>query len=176
MLAKLHVATGKLPDLSALIEQPNAIVLSEIEPELVKSRNVGVLCRLYQQHGNDAKLLDAWSNLVDGQWTDAQVQDPLTRIFDLLGDKKDRTLIQHWIPWLVKKDSDRALKVRALITRIMVQPWLIRLVSYCCLLCPRSAKLRTTEHYCSIYAKQALPQVHSSWSISSYNDEVTCVE
>ncbi|KAI0760618.1 hypothetical protein C8Q74DRAFT_1208816 [Fomes fomentarius] len=111
VLAKLHVATGKLPDLSALIEQPNAIVLSEIEPELVKSRNVGVLCRLYQQHGNDAKLLEAWSKLVDGQWTDAQVQDPLTRIFDLLGDKKDRALIQQWIPWLVKKDSDRALKL-----------------------------------------------------------------
>ena len=44
-------------------------------------------------------------------WKDAEVQDPLTRIFDLLSEKKDRTLIQNWIGWLVKKDSERALKV-----------------------------------------------------------------
>ena len=111
VLAKLHVATGKLPDLSALIDQLNAVVVPKIEPELVKTRNIGVLCRLYQQHGDNDKLFNAWSKLVDGEWTDSQVQDPLTRIFELLSGKRDRSPIQRWVPWLVRKDSDRALKV-----------------------------------------------------------------
>lgn len=34
-------------------------------------------------------------------------------MLDLLTNKKDRALIQQWMPWLVKKDSDRALKVCA---------------------------------------------------------------
>ena len=111
VLAKLHVSAGKLPDLNGLIDQPNSVLLSEIEPVLVESRHIGVLAKLYRQHGDDAKLLDAWAKLVDGEWKDAEVQDPLTRIFDLLSEKKDRTLIQNWIGWLVKKDSERALKV-----------------------------------------------------------------
>ena len=111
VLAKLHVSVGKLPDLNGLIDQPNSVLLSEIEPVLVESRHIGVLAKLYRQHGDDAKLLDAWAKLVDGEWKDAEVQDPLTRIFDLLSEKKDRTLIQNWIGWLVKKDSERALKV-----------------------------------------------------------------
>ncbi len=114
VLAKLHVSAGKLPDLNGLIDQPNSILLSEIEPVLVKSRHIGVLTKLYRHHGDDTKLLDAWAKLVDGEWTDADVQDPLTRIFDLLSEKKDRVLIQKWVPWLIKKDSERALKVRRL--------------------------------------------------------------
>ena len=110
-LAKLHVSMEKLPDLNTLIDQPNALDLAELEPELVKSRRVGVLCKLYQKRGEDAKLLDVWSKLVDGEFRDPEVQDPLTRIFDLLTEKKDKGLIQRWTPWLVKKDSDRALKV-----------------------------------------------------------------
>ena len=111
VLAKLHVSVGKLPDLNGLIDQPNSVLLSEIEPVLVESRHIRVLAKLYRQHGDDAKLLDAWAKLVDGEWKDAEVQDPLTRIFDLLSEKKGRTLIQNWIGWLVKKDSERALKV-----------------------------------------------------------------
>ncbi|RPD60230.1 hypothetical protein L226DRAFT_563303 [Lentinus tigrinus ALCF2SS1-7] len=111
VLAKLHVAAGKLPDLSALIDQPNSVVVSELEPVLVKSRHIGILCKLYERHSDDEKLLDAWSKLVDGEWEDPEVKDPLTRIFDLLSDRKDRTLIQRWTAWLVKKDADRALKL-----------------------------------------------------------------
>ncbi|KAI0365805.1 hypothetical protein BV20DRAFT_953552 [Pilatotrama ljubarskyi] len=110
-LAKLHVNIGKLPDLDALIEQPNAIVLSELEPVLIKGRHFGALCKLYQQCGDDAKLLETWSRLVGGEWVDPSIADPLTRMFDLLTDKKDRGLIQHWMPWLVKNDSERALKL-----------------------------------------------------------------
>lgn len=64
MLAKLHVNTGKLPELYALIDQPNAIVLSELETVLVESRHFNALCKLYQQRNDDAKLLETWSRLV----------------------------------------------------------------------------------------------------------------
>ncbi|PIL23200.1 hypothetical protein GSI_14509 [Ganoderma sinense ZZ0214-1] len=111
VLAKLHVSAGKLPGLNGLIDQPNSILLSEIEPVLVKSRHIGVLTKLYRQHSDETKLLDAWAKLVDGEWTDPDVQDPLARIFDMLSEKKDRVLIQKWVGWLVKKDSERALKL-----------------------------------------------------------------
>lgn len=61
VLAKLHVNTGKLPELYSMIDQPNAIVLSELEAELVKSRHINALCKLYQQRNDDAKLLEGWS-------------------------------------------------------------------------------------------------------------------
>lgn len=105
--------------MNGLIDQPNSILLSEIEPVLVKSRHIGVLAKLYRHHGDDTRLLDAWAKLVDGQWTDPDVQDPLSRIFDLLSEKKDRTLIQKWVGWLVKKDSERALKVRRLFVGVV---------------------------------------------------------
>ncbi|KAI0331784.1 hypothetical protein GY45DRAFT_1248254 [Cubamyces sp. BRFM 1775] len=111
VLAKLHVNTGKLPELYNLIDQPNAIVLSELETELIKSRHINALCKLYLQRNDDAKLLETWARLVAGDWTDPDVQDPLSRIFDLLSDRKDRSLIKHWMPWLVKRDSERALKL-----------------------------------------------------------------
>ena len=101
----------KLPDLNALIDQPNSVVLSEVEPDLIKTRQIGVLCRLYQKSGDDPKLLETWSRLVDGTIRDSEVQDPLSRIFDLLAERKDKSLIQKWTAWLVKKDADRALKV-----------------------------------------------------------------
>ncbi|CDO71043.1 hypothetical protein BN946_scf184844.g47 [Trametes cinnabarina] len=111
VLAKLHVNTGKLPELYTLIDQPNAIVLSELEAELVKSQHINALCKLYQQRSDDAKLLETWARLVSGEWKDPDVQDPLSRMFDLLHESKDRALLQHWMPWLVKNDSERALKL-----------------------------------------------------------------
>ncbi|KAL1948770.1 hypothetical protein VTO73DRAFT_10576 [Trametes versicolor] len=111
VLAKLHVNTGKLPELYALIDQPNAIVLSELETVLVESRHFNALCKLYQQRNDDAKLLETWSRLAGGEWKDPDIPDPLSLMLDLLTNKKDRALIQQWMPWLVKKDSDRALKL-----------------------------------------------------------------
>ncbi|KAI8974864.1 hypothetical protein BD414DRAFT_176887 [Trametes punicea] len=111
VLAKLHVNTGKLPELYALIDQPNAIVLSELEAALIRSRHFNALCKLYQQRNDDAKLLETWARLVSKEWADPDVQDPLTRMFDLLTERRDRALLQHWMPWLVKNDSERALKL-----------------------------------------------------------------
>ena len=50
--------------------------------------------------------------LADGEWKDDAVKDPISNMFQLLGDRRDRTLIQQWGIWLTKRDPDRALKVR----------------------------------------------------------------
>ncbi|KAI0948169.1 hypothetical protein AcW1_009756 [Taiwanofungus camphoratus] len=111
VLAKLFVAHEKVTELHALIGEPNHILLSEIESLLMESRRYYALCTLYHQHSEDSKLLEAWSKLVDGEWVDKDVQDPLSRIFSLLSEKRDRMLIQQWGVWLTKHDHERALKL-----------------------------------------------------------------
>ena len=49
--------------------------------------------------------------LATGEWTDPDVEDPLTKMFTFLSEKKDRNLIQQWGVWLTKQDSERAIKL-----------------------------------------------------------------
>jgi hypothetical protein len=49
--------------------------------------------------------------LVDGEWTDPEVADPLSDMFSLLTARRNRVLIQQWGIWLAGKDAERALKV-----------------------------------------------------------------
>jgi vacuolar protein sorting-associated protein 3 len=64
VLAKL-LAQSKLPDeLYALLQEPNDVVLSEIEPVLLQNRLYRALCMIYQKHGEDDRLLDVWSKYV----------------------------------------------------------------------------------------------------------------
>ncbi|KZT66233.1 hypothetical protein DAEQUDRAFT_752201 [Daedalea quercina L-15889] len=111
VLAKLYVAHSKPADLQKLLSEPNVIVLPELEPVLVAAQRFGALCKLYGQYGQESKLLSTWAKLVDGEWKDDEVKDPLGSIFALLGERRDRTLIQQWGIWLTKRDSDRALKL-----------------------------------------------------------------
>ncbi|GBE88874.1 predicted protein [Sparassis crispa] len=111
VLAKLYAAAGKTAELDILIDEPNYIILPEIEPVLAKFQRYSSLCRLYRRCGEDNKLLDVWSKLVQGEWVDESVQDPLSSMFTLLNEKRDRTLIQRWGIWLTKRDAERALKL-----------------------------------------------------------------
>jgi hypothetical protein len=49
--------------------------------------------------------------LVDGEWVDDAVEDPLSSMFELLTRKRDRSLVGEWAVWLTKRDPERALKV-----------------------------------------------------------------
>ena len=49
--------------------------------------------------------------LATGEWTDPDVEDPLSKMFTFLSEKKDRNLIQQWGVWLTKQDSERAIKL-----------------------------------------------------------------
>lgn len=64
VLAKLYIESEEMSELNKLIEEPNEIVLSEIEPDLMRITRIGPLCKLYKQRGEDLRLLEAWSKLV----------------------------------------------------------------------------------------------------------------
>lgn len=49
--------------------------------------------------------------LVTGEWVDAEVEDPLSQMFALLGEKRNRPLVQQWGVWLTNRDPERAMKV-----------------------------------------------------------------
>lgn len=61
MLAKLFARSEKTADLYNLIQEPNNIVLSEIEPVLRESGQYNALCMIYGQRGDDTNLLHTWS-------------------------------------------------------------------------------------------------------------------
>ena len=61
VLAKLYTENEELSELARLIEEPNDIVLTELEPYLTRFRRIGPLCRLYKLRGDDIKLIEAWS-------------------------------------------------------------------------------------------------------------------
>lgn len=128
VLAKLFAQSEKTTDLYALLQGPNDIVLSEIENILQNSGQYSALCMIYKQRGDDEKLLETWSKyvlwfrngshcliniyrLVDGQWTDDDIKDPLSNMLTLLTEKRDRALTKRWGIWLTKRDPERALKV-----------------------------------------------------------------
>lgn len=56
-------------------------------------------------------LPSAFCRLVTGEIMDEDVSDPLANMFTYLQEKRDKALAQEWGVWLVKWDSERALKV-----------------------------------------------------------------
>ncbi|KAI0690804.1 hypothetical protein BC835DRAFT_1362969 [Cytidiella melzeri] len=111
VLAKLYAAGGETTDLLALIESPNDIVVEELESLFEKSNRYDALSRLYKSHGDEAKLLSVWSRLVMGEIIDEDVHDPLESMFTFLTEKRDKSLTQEWGVWLLRWDSERALKL-----------------------------------------------------------------
>lgn len=49
--------------------------------------------------------------LVEGEWVDPGIPDPLSDMFALLTARRNRALTQQWGIWLAGKDAERALKV-----------------------------------------------------------------
>jgi len=133
VLAKLLAQSTNITELHDLLQEANDIVLSEVEPVFRQTGRYRALCMIYQQRREDHKLLDVWSKciflldfpllffsrptslihsrLVDGEWTDNDIADPITSMITLLGDRKDRTLTHKWGIWLTKRDPERGLKV-----------------------------------------------------------------
>ncbi|KAJ7598879.1 hypothetical protein C8J56DRAFT_1157947 [Mycena floridula] len=111
VLAKLFAQFEKTKDLYTLIQESNDIVLSELEPVLKKTGQYYALSLLYKQHGEDSKLLEIWSKIIDGEWTDEDIKDPITNMVSLLTEKKDRALTQTWAIWLTNRAPETALKL-----------------------------------------------------------------
>lgn len=135
VLAKLFAQGEKTTDLFALLDESDVVVFPEIEPVFRATGQYGALCKVYSKRGDDAALLETWSKyvscmcmcnfwqhrnerflfffcrLVEGEWTDPEIADPLSDMFALLTARRDRALTQQWGVWLAGKDTERALKV-----------------------------------------------------------------
>ncbi|KAF5384226.1 hypothetical protein D9615_003441 [Tricholomella constricta] len=111
VLGKLYAQLEKTQHLYSLLREPHHIVINEVEPVLERTGQYNALCMLYKEKGEEAKLLEVWSKLIDGQWTDEDVKDPLSDMIALLTEKRDRALTQHWGLWLTQRDPERGLKL-----------------------------------------------------------------
>ncbi|KAI9438733.1 hypothetical protein H4582DRAFT_2057353 [Lactarius indigo] len=111
VLAKLFARGEKTTDLYALLDESDLVVLPEVEPVFRATGQYSALCKMYSKRGDDAALLEVWSKLVEGEWTDPEISDPLSDMFALLTVRRDRALTQQWGVWLAGKDTERALKL-----------------------------------------------------------------
>ncbi|KAF9530289.1 hypothetical protein CPB83DRAFT_868731 [Crepidotus variabilis] len=111
VLVKLYAEFEKTKDLYTLINGPNDVYLQEVETILQSNGQYNAYCILLKQQGNDLKLLEAWSHLVDGKWTDEDIKDPLANILNLLSEKRDKSLSQRWGIWMLKHNPDQGLKL-----------------------------------------------------------------
>ncbi|KAF9261696.1 hypothetical protein L218DRAFT_930596 [Marasmius fiardii PR-910] len=111
VLAKVFAQLEKTKDLYTLLNEANNVIVAEVEPILRRSGQYNALCMLYKQHGDDDKLLDAWSKVADGEWIDDDILDPISNIVNLVTEKRDCTLTQQWGLWLTKRDPERGLKL-----------------------------------------------------------------
>ncbi|KAK0480717.1 hypothetical protein IW261DRAFT_1474152 [Armillaria novae-zelandiae] len=111
VLAKLYAQLGKKKELYSLLQESNHLVVDEIEPVLRQAGQYNALCMLYKRSKGDKELLEVWAKLVEGEWTDEDITDPLSDMIALLTEKKDRQLIQQWGIWLTKIDPERGLKL-----------------------------------------------------------------
>jgi hypothetical protein len=129
VLAKLFARSERTSDLYALLDESDMVVLPEVEPVFRATGQYNALCKMYSKRGDDVALLEALSKyvplslfmcssniffncrLVEGEWTDPEISDPLSDMFALLTARRDRALTQPWGVWLAGKDTERALKV-----------------------------------------------------------------
>jgi hypothetical protein len=132
VLAKLFALGEKMTDLDALLDESELVILPEVEPIFRATGLYSALCKVYSKLGLDAELLEVWSKyavplylhaclpsasngsnrrLVEGEWVDPRIPDPLSDMFGLLTARRNHALTQQWGVWLAGKDAERALKV-----------------------------------------------------------------
>ncbi|KXN84921.1 O-methylsterigmatocystin oxidoreductase [Leucoagaricus sp. SymC.cos] len=121
VLAKLYAQSQNLAALNQLLtssESPHNVVLSELEPILLRHSLLKPLLQLYKQHKETSKLLDLYASCVDHGDTQGGLEDPINGIFDLLlgggGGLKhtDRKTCVKWGLWMLRRgELDRGMKL-----------------------------------------------------------------
>ncbi|KAG9050608.1 hypothetical protein FS837_004133 [Tulasnella sp. UAMH 9824] len=110
-LLKLHIEENQTPQMMALVNLSENIVVTEVEALLIEHHKFTVLSKLYEKKGDESKLLEIWTKVVDGEWKDPALANPLPRIKDILMETKDRVLVQRYGIWLIKHDPEASLKL-----------------------------------------------------------------
>ncbi|KIK62992.1 hypothetical protein GYMLUDRAFT_163867 [Collybiopsis luxurians FD-317 M1] len=129
ILVKLFAKSEKTQDLYVLLSEAHNVIISEVEPVLIKNGQYNALCLLYKQAGDllykqaevDEKLLDIWAKLIDGIWVDEDIPNPtadLVAHLTQLNERPDKSpaqmqLTQKWALWLMheSRDPEQGLKL-----------------------------------------------------------------
>ncbi|TFK19356.1 hypothetical protein FA15DRAFT_674517 [Coprinopsis marcescibilis] len=113
VLAKIYAQLEKTVELYDLLLAPNSIVLSEVEGVFRETGQYNALCMLYQRGGSvyDERLLEVWSQIIDGVWTDPDISEPLLDMLSLLTKKRDKALTQKWGIWLLNRDQEAGIRL-----------------------------------------------------------------
>lgn len=115
---------------------PATIVLGEIVPVLRAHGFFSLLIDIYRQSNDEEKLLHTWSKLVstphsgclfdsyiqsftlnrivEGEWKDPSVTNPLGEIIQLLSTSRNRDIVQRYGLWLARQEPVAAFSVRFL--------------------------------------------------------------
>ncbi|KAG8903936.1 hypothetical protein FRC01_008933 [Tulasnella sp. 417] len=110
-LLKLYIEENQTPQMMALVNMSENVVVTEVEALLIEHHKFTVLSKLYEKKGDESKLLEIWTKVVDGEWKDPALANPLPRIKDLLMETKDRVLVQRYGIWLIRHDPEASLKL-----------------------------------------------------------------
>lgn len=111
VLAKIYALSEKTQALYELLQDRHDVDLAEVEPVLKSAGRNRALCMIYKQGGHNEKLLEAWSLIAQGEWSEEDVTDPLGDMLELLSREKDRVLVQKWGLWITERDPERGLKL-----------------------------------------------------------------
>jgi hypothetical protein len=132
---KLLIETGQKADvLEIFASSPATIVLDEVVPLLEQYGYFGLLIQIYRSANDERAQLNIWSRyassflpcevvddreliccvrrrIAEGQWTDAEISNPVGEIIQLLSVSKNRDLIQEYGIWLARNEPVAAFTV-----------------------------------------------------------------
>ncbi|GAA6019435.1 hypothetical protein JCM8202_001808 [Rhodotorula sphaerocarpa] len=110
-LVKLLAEYNRPDDIRVLLGGPHDVVLQEVEQALLDAGMYELLAGIWLEKREDAKVLDLWTRIVDGEYEDPSFQNGVRRIFDLTWKTKNASVTEKAGLWMVNHDVGLALKL-----------------------------------------------------------------
>ncbi|GAA5939746.1 hypothetical protein JCM3775_001615 [Rhodotorula graminis] len=110
-LVRLFAEQHRPDDIRVLLAGPNDCVLAEVEGALHDAGMHALLAGVLKERGETGRVLDIWTRIVDGEYSDPTFSDGVHKVFDLVWRSKDKGLIEKYGLWLLRHDVDRALRL-----------------------------------------------------------------
>ncbi|GAA5904811.1 hypothetical protein JCM8208_001362 [Rhodotorula glutinis] len=110
-LVRLFAEQRRPDDIRVLLAGPNDCVLAEVQGALHEAGMYALLAGVLRERGETARVLDIWTKIIDGEYSDSTFSDGVHKVFDLVWRSKDKALIEKYGLWLLRHDVDRALRL-----------------------------------------------------------------
>ncbi|BGP09381.1 hypothetical protein JCM10049v2_005249 [Rhodotorula toruloides] len=110
-LVKLLAEQSRPDDIRVLLAGPHDCVVKQVEQALLDAGLYQLLASILLEKGETMRVLDIWSRIIDGEYTDGSFEDGLQSMFDLTWRSKDKSLVEKYGLWMLKHDQSRALRL-----------------------------------------------------------------